>query len=394
MKHLILLISLFTYNLIGQITPSIPLTEFISADLLIFSEDDKYGLKRIGNETVIYDNIFDTIYTSGRYGHMGADKYFITKLNNKFQFINNAGEWFPKINFDQIKHFSSKTCFAGYLNDTIYFLNTYGEIITTEYKEITISGDGAFAKKNDLLGYIDCNNNILIDFQYETLKRFSNGRCYAQKKGFMGIIDERDSIIVPFIFKQIVPTLNDLDGTGKEYIVQKDSKLGSIYLDDIDFEWTYIIPLVYDKISGWCCGKLVSGHYVENNNLQGYITDRGDTIIPLLYDGVSISIGGKFTVLKDEKIGIVNHKNEIIIPIENDYIFTNAEQFIFNYQDTLDDKFVILKDSIWSYSTLQGKLLKENVNPKDIDKDINYPILEYYESNTVSGSCLIKVIDK
>ena len=138
-------------------------------------------------------------------------------------------------------------------------------------------------------------------------------------------------------------------------------------------------------MSGWCCGG-PNGHYIIKDQLQGFITIEGNILIPPIYDGIYES-DNDFIVSRNGNVGVVNNKNEIIIPIEYEVIYSDI--FFFDPKNTLDNKYIVFKNNEWLFLSKNGSVLKRKVNEIEIKR--NYPDLyEYKEDYMPDGDCFVK----
>jgi len=95
-----------------------------------------------------------------------------------------------------------------------------------------------------------------------------------------------------------------------------------------------VIDIVYENII------LVSGdenkYLVKMNNKWGLINEKGDIIIPIIYNDLIHMEYDEYYVGQSGKWGVINENNEIIIPIE----YTNLMQIG-------ADKFMVSQNNRW-----------------------------------------------
>ncbi len=356
----------------------------------IYSSQNLYGIiNEDGSKTIAAE--FDTIYKSERFCYSEECQCFIAEKKSQYYFINYKGQLKPRIAFDSLFMISDfrNSRYSGYKNDTLYFFKSNGQIITTEYDRMLYgTGSSIFTIKNEKLGLIDIDNNIIIDFEYDNLKYARhNAYLIAEKNGKVGVIDLANQIIVPFDFEQIVPTLASIGDNDKEFVIQQNGKMGTINMDSS--YWRIVIPPEYDAISGWCCGG-PHGHYIIKNGKEGFATVDGKVIIEPKFEGLNETYGG-FIVQENNKTGVINLKGDTIIPLENDLIYDDFEKLIFNPEDTLDDKFIVLRSDNWMYYSMNGTLIQKDVDIKEIKKEKPF-LIEYMDRfKIVRAFCLIKI---
>lgn len=167
-------------------------------------------------------------------------------------------------------------------------INIYGqEVIPTTYEDI---GEDEFdpqnlkyilicAKKNGKYGYIDENNNIRINFKYDSAWSFylhdmTYYMARVKLRNKWGYIYNDGTIAIPIIYDRV--------GTFSENVcfVEKDGRVGAV-----DIFNNIVIPFQFDAMRGKV-GKM-----------------------PVFKQDVAIvSIGGK--------CGAINHDGEVIVPFE------------------------------------------------------------------------------
>lgn len=112
------------------------------------------------------------------------------------------------------------------------FYDGFKIVIPCIYDEVYSFNDGLCSVELDeKCGYIDENNNIIIDLQYEIAMSFSEGFAVVGKDSKCGYINKKGEIVIPIIYDAATQFLN---GEGK---VKKDGRWGSI---DINNNITWI----------------------------------------------------------------------------------------------------------------------------------------------------------
>lgn len=92
-----------------------------------------------------------------------------------------------------------------------------------------------------------------------------------------------------------------------------------------------VVPLQFDYVEIF---GLVPKVLVERQDKYGVYDDKGHLIIPLNYDGLSITYnnfdpqdyqGYSFIAHKEDKYGLFNEEGQLIVPLEYDYIYRFEE---------------------------------------------------------------------
>lgn len=251
----------------------------------------------------------------------------------------------------------------------------------------------ATVKIGDKWGAIDIRGNQIIPFVYDSLSKNYFNKIIASKDGKKGIIDTKNNIVVPFVYDDI--------GSWEKFFEKEPGFLQEALLDSflvvkqankygaINKEGHEILSCEYDKIikeddflkitKGNKCiyAKEDSGEIISENTLETLIKDQ-ETMsvddIDLEYDPfVIISqyeselnniidktekdiclidlLGNRLKLVElKKKYGIMNDKNNIIIPIEYDDIYTKHHFLITkknNKHGLLTDKAERITDDIY-----------------------------------------------
>lgn len=180
-------------------------------------------------------------------------------------------------------------------------------------------------KKGEKWGLIDKNNNILVDFIYDDLKNSAISNCNlfaAQKSDKWGIIDRLGEIREDFIYDEIIFDSKHVPYDNSGYWkIRKDSRF-ALYSS---IKGKFITKFTYD-----CIGTESYGLFEVNiDDKYGFINNKGQEIIPIIYDATGQTFSEGLTYIKsDSKYGMINNSDEIIIPIEYKSINNSSENLI------------------------------------------------------------------
>jgi len=244
--------------------------------------------------------------------------------------------------------------------------------------------------QNKKQGVIDTLNNVIIPFEYTHIE-FRNDRFILTKDKKVGLFDINYQEIVPNIYNHILPRNNNrfilwsyndqdglVDGNGNVFIPLEYDYIGNIDMSDkfyevknkngltgiYDYNGNKILEEMYsfymvdDELIFAAKGdetfiidlndlnktiQLESGtkliytvrHYsstekyyqiVSKDNLYGVLNFKNEFVIPLIYDEVKSSQNWEyFVVKKSNKYGIVKTNGNIVVPIVYDKILFNKE---------------------------------------------------------------------
>lgn len=170
------------------------------------------------------------------------------------------------------------------------FNNNYKPIIPPVYKSLTqIYGTEFFiAQKDKLFGLINIENQVVIDFKYESLTQFMRSGLYALQNGKLGIIDFDGEIIIPFDYEQNNNLTENYSSWDGQYVplpkgvlrIQKDGKVGII-----DIKNNIIIPFEYENIKGLNFQKKY--YQAKKNGKWGVLNSKNEWVISPEFDAFS-----------------------------------------------------------------------------------------------------------
>lgn len=203
-------------------------------------------------------------YNSGNYS--AAAKHFIA-IQNIAPVNNDLGSWITKCN-----------------NKMVQSRNARIKKIKSTTVPKPVQNKGSKIERYDSVGHFGSSNLALV--------RYNN------KYGF---INKDSIIIVPVQYDDVYATITE-------------TVSGSIYDDFIkanNIKWNW----------SWDKGQLMS---VCRDGKWGYINDKGEEVIPTVFDDVRESIVFKYIHLigvgKDEKYGFIDWNGNIIIPLVYDHV--------------------------------------------------------------------------
>ncbi len=234
--------------------------------------------------------------------------------------------------------------------------NERGEILlANQYDSIEIVPKFHMGKrffmvsKNGKKGLVSSDDEISIPIIYDEIENIytlfdeamEENTFIVTKNNKKGIVTVDNEIIIPIIYEHLMDSSYYRDIYVAEpmdyYVFEEDGKQGMI-----DRGNRVIIPAIYDKVGGHEAGEMVTiGGYIYIRVIKdkqvGYDNVKNERVIPSLYDDIipvdrnrhcygvnqnrfSLHRGyeEQFIVSKDQKKGLINLKNEILIPIVYD----------------------------------------------------------------------------
>lgn len=297
------------------------------------SEKEKIELKvRGGKQFAFVDQHHHFIVPFGQYDYadfFGLGRKAIVANKGKYGIINESGELVLPLEYDFIEQPRS------YSNCAHIFLVTKENTVTLFDQHLNIIPiEGITSYRNELnnifitnkenkMGLIDYKGIQIVPFQYDTLYYERSFRkthtLIAKKDNFYGLISINNNIIQPFKYKFIYAVADETA------YVDQNNKVGILRADGttmIPFEYDAIYRTWYNRPEKEFPGTKAI-FVVEKEGKIGTINDKNYVFIPIIYDGLSgwIEYGPDAHYVKNnDKYGIISHKGKIIIPIEYEWI--------------------------------------------------------------------------
>ncbi|MCT4617837.1 MAG: WG repeat-containing protein [Marinisporobacter sp.] len=299
--------------------------------------------------------------------HGFADDYILVSDANQpeeyknCRIINSNGDEIKRL-YKNIRNIytslkSGESPVYSFSEDGTYGLYNYkGEIIspqTIAKISICMGSDLIAFGQEGQCGYFDIYGNVAIPPKYDMVSDFHNDMAIVHKDGKCGMINKNNEIIIPLQFDNLRFFVKD-DPYTIYLMKNKDSKPQDHYwkFGIIDRNGNIIIEAKYDNIR--ICENYGYGFYT--NGKMGYKSFNNDIYIPSIYDAIKPCKEGKsFIVRKGDDIGVINDKNQIIIPFSKQTI-----KYINNH-------FVIKKNGRISILDKESKLIA-NTNYTDINE--------------------------
>lgn len=385
---------------------------------LAIQKNDKYGLAD-SDGNIIYPPENDAV------NNVELKQYFTVRKEKLYGIYFVGIRKKTEIEFDKV--YSDG---VGYVmavkNKKAGVFNLQGEqIIPFEYDDEFISqytGIGLRVSKNKKRGIIDTKGNIIIPTVYDDISTFYQtgfsgffkvksgekygvinlngetvipiefGGVYVEKDFFnvvtpkpdrkFGLYDRQGNVVVPAIYNWITDSdtqysrimilkkddvsynfldhnheiifTEDIEGYG--YVLNQDRLLNPfsstehhlLFVKDKkgktgmlnEMTGTLAIPIVYDEIMQRFDSREHIYYSVRKGKKHGLINEKNEQVIPIEYDAISIDlvqtdyndeIDETYTVVvaKDKKFGAVNLKNEVQIPFQYDDLqrISNSELY-------------------------------------------------------------------
>lgn len=309
----------------------------------------KYGaIDKYGKEIIppIYDNIID-IYKG----------YSLVVKSHKLGIIDSTGKIIAPAKYDKVQRFDSRKLGAVCINNLWAFIDKNGKllsdfkyndidyveedfyvvelnnkwgIVDSEIKPITpikydkynnyyrnFSEGNLCVYLNEKWGYINSKGKEITKPKYDNADDYKNGRARVVLDFKEGLIDKNGKEIIPLIYDELIRVSNSFSYVGK-YDESGDSKKYAIINER---NGKVVVSLKYENLYSNFepffpfHARLAK---VKLKNKVGVVNEKGKVIIPLIYDSIE-SLGTGYVVFKDGKYGYMDEDFKIIVPIINDY---------------------------------------------------------------------------
>ena len=276
--------------------------EFVD-NIAYFKKGDKYGYINEDNKEVVdpvYDGCGD--FKNG---------YAYVEINGKYGVIDRKGEIVIPVEYEWLETF--KDGIARVKLDGKYGMyNTFGTLITDTvyYDNLGVFSDGlCLAAEGEKHGYLDQTGELKIDMDYDfelaalNWGQFENGYAKVKIRDKFAMIDTLGQRFLPAVFE-------DIGGYSDELIaVKKRGKWGFC-----DGKARLIIPYRYEYAWGFIGDSLSR---VRKDDKMGYINKEGNEEIYVEYDDISDFIKGRAKAMKNGKYGLIDRKNNVVVPFEH-----------------------------------------------------------------------------
>lgn len=288
MKYFFLIaILLFSLNTYAQ---NITYDIAIEKENFIFSENGRYGIKDENNSILL-----PATYSQ------------ITKELNNLYILNNSGYY-------GIFSMSLKTIVVPVEYSSIYFDNGRGK-----YNDEIIDKFVVRISKGNLSGLLDHNLQTIIPVSYklvEISKEYVRLRDQQDKEGIWFF--DKSCQNIPLIFDQVLsesyPFLCGFIAKQKDNYFFFNGKGEEIIANGLKVE------MLHDNWEGIIYSDYVL--FVDKNNKYGiYSCSSNRIIIPAINENIFAFFKDNFIVSKENKYGIINKSNDILVPFLYDSLY-------------------------------------------------------------------------
>ncbi|HRE78291.1 MAG TPA: WG repeat-containing protein [Flavobacterium sp.] len=371
--------------------------------------------------------------------------HYLIKKNNLYSIYFTKTNVKTNFEYQSVYAEGSEHIMAVKDNKTGVF-NTEGKLIIPfiyDSNSIRLLSNNNFSfTKDRKKGMIDKNGTVIIPAMYDNYNFMyqSNFKDYIQveNNGKQGVIHLNGEIVIPIEY-DFVDAENDMFKVGMRnpnrvgicnkkgevivplnyhWIAKSNTRNSTLFiLDSSDKTFNFFSPenniLFSENVSEYGCvpneerlnnndsySNIHLLYFKDKNGKYGLINEvTGKIVAPAMYDNIIQQFDDTknvfFAVQKEKKYGLINEKNEIIIPIVYEDI--NLD-FVFNYYDSIGDNIQLIVAKNGKYGTVnlknevkipfEYKVLKR-VSPSGIFKAIKkdkYQLIDFNNQPVVSKS--------
>ena len=235
------------------------------------------------------------------------------------------------------------------------------------YEFIEYKNNRIIIRKNGLHGLFTINNNVILPIKYQFILPRNNNRFILWTPGSLfGLCDNDGNIILPVKYKSVSSTEND-----DFYITQNDKNLNGVY----SFTGENILPEIYKfyTLDGYNVFAVKDAQPLMLNFQKPDDVVLLDKDIAFVETLRHFSMGEQFfqIVKKENKYGVVNTNNQIVIPIIYDEVKSSQHwrYFIIKVNGKvgiINVDGIIIKDPIYDAIDLRKEyVLLKRKNQKD-----------------------------
>ncbi|PJZ64318.1 hypothetical protein CH371_18010 [Leptospira wolffii] len=290
------------------------------------------------------------------------DGFAFVNVNGKYGYIDEEGNLIAEIKYDHAADFLNGQAPVVWKGQDL-FLDKIGKVVGKrppfESLGPTAEGWTSFTYR-DHWGFFDSANRVVIPIQFDTPPHTDSYR-YKFNEGFApvylnykyGMIDKKGKYLLEPIYEEVTD-FNDglagfktekgwgfIDANGKVVIPNRFHNLHRGNLNDRPKPFQNGRIFVWDSVNGKNEGYFIDktgkrldlpqylrepfsdGLSILNKDNKykeyGFINEKGDIVVPPIYEKVYPFRNGLAAVVKSKKVGFVSTTGELAIPMDFDY---------------------------------------------------------------------------
>jgi hypothetical protein len=288
--------------------------------------------------TTILFLFFSTLIYSQNFVTKIVDNRFIENKNNKYGVTDSLKNVIIPFKYDFIEYKNQRLIIRNNNLNGLFSLDNI-ELIPIEFEFILPRKNDRFIlwKKESINGLSDINGKIIIPLKYKNVSSIENDAFYLteNENNLNGVYDFNGKNIIPEEYKFYTIDKNMIFATknNKAQIIDVQNSKNNIELDEkIELIGTVRHYSMDENLF----------QIIKKENKYGIINSKNETIIPIIYDEIKSSENWKYFIIKQKnKIGLINIKGIVAKEPIYDNIQLRKEYIILKRKN--------LKDEYYSY---------------------------------------------
>jgi hypothetical protein len=308
-------------------------SDFIKDRAVVKNYNGNYGVISKNQDTIIpfKYKLISMVETS-------SELIFYTyKNSSKYGYLYND-DFYSEFKFDYCRPYDEKHAIVG-IKRKYSILNNKGKVLgNNNYKKINnfINGFAAVQNKKNLWGFIDTSGSLVIEHKFRDVGSFSkNGMAAVRIQNQFGYINTKGEILISEKFKKALNFTNNVAA------VSLDGKKWGI----IDSIGNWIKKPRYTIIQN----NVTDTNVVLKTDDKWLLVKDAESIEKVEYDQLSYFSDGLAKVHLDSKIGYIDNKGTLVIPIKykeggafsqnRTFVRNDFDCFLINKNDSVINKY-------------------------------------------------------
>lgn len=334
----------------------------------------QFGLVSVDGQTIL-ENKYSMI------AHF-QNTFYLAEKDKKWELFDSLGQLVFNEPFDEAYILRKHSLVKLKVNGKFGLFNIDGKmVIPFMYDDIYNPSEELIAvKNNDKWGFVNLNNKVIIPFSYDEVTNFSNGLSRVKIGDKYNLVNKNNELTFPVNLKSVYRIINsNLFSVGNRGSFQiYDEKIKRklpVYFQSIAHCYHDRVRFKKDNKFGYLNskGKIVilnnfeeagsfSNGYsiVKVNDKSGIIDTFGNELLPIVYDEIRRYRGEQRILKKDGKFGVAV-KTKIRIPV------------IYNFlKGTYFDKYITKQEEKLGLINLDNEVVLKNEYDEIIDSNYRY----------------------
>jgi hypothetical protein len=287
--------------------------------------------------TILFLSLSTLIYSQNSKTKIEENR-FIERRDNKFGIIDSLNNVIIPFKYDFIEFKNQRLIIRNYNLNGLFSLDNE-ELLPIEFEFILPRKNKRFIlwTKKSIFGLSDINGKIIIPIQYKRVSSTENDDFYIteNENNLNGVYDYNGKIIIPEEYKfytvdkyRIFATKNN----NSQIIDLQNSKNNILLGEKIE---------LIETVRHYSMGENLF-QILKKENKFGVINSKNETIIPIIYDEIKSSQNWRYFIIKqNNKFGLINVDGTVTKEPIYDKIELRKEYIVLKRKN--------IKDEIYAY---------------------------------------------